>query len=462
MFKRVASIALAFIGVIVGAGFATGQEVLQYFVGFGSMGILAAVISSVVVMLSGMAAIQLGSYFLADDHGAVIHRISHPIVGKMLDAGVLVTLFCTGMVMFAGAGSNLNQQFGWPIWVGAIGLLVVVLIAGLLDVDKITGVIGAVTPFIVAFIGLAAVWALTHASSSPEAIEAGVRLIEPATPHWFISSMNYVGLNLMVGASMAIIIGGNNTDPKAAGIGGLIGGIVFGLMLTLTALALYRSVDVVAQDDVPMLRIVDGIHPNLGLLMSIVIIGMIFNTAVGMFYAFAKRLTSKSPQRFYLVFVASCLIGFGASFLGFKTLVATVYPILGYIGVILFTVITLAWIKSLTTIREESTRRDRIRELLRRKLDPRLRFSSKQQRMLNRYVEESNLEREEFVESIRVEVEEEIEEEIAEEERREHESLDGADESTTESHQIESENSREHPETLGDSDQQSPHRLQDH
>ena len=35
--KRILLIASAFIGVIVGAGFASGQEVLQYFTSFGIM-----------------------------------------------------------------------------------------------------------------------------------------------------------------------------------------------------------------------------------------------------------------------------------------------------------------------------------------------------------------------------------------------------------------------------------------
>ena len=40
MVKKVLRVAFAFVGVIVGAGFATGQEVMQYFVAFGAAGIL--------------------------------------------------------------------------------------------------------------------------------------------------------------------------------------------------------------------------------------------------------------------------------------------------------------------------------------------------------------------------------------------------------------------------------------
>ena len=38
---------LAFVGLVVGAGFATGQEVLQYFISFGAIGIVGAVLSGI-------------------------------------------------------------------------------------------------------------------------------------------------------------------------------------------------------------------------------------------------------------------------------------------------------------------------------------------------------------------------------------------------------------------------------
>ncbi|WP_050859126.1 hypothetical protein [Corynebacterium pseudotuberculosis] len=401
MLKKTITIAMAFVGIVIGAGFATGQEVLQYFVAFGTMGIIGAALAGLIMALTGMASIQLGSYFLANDHGSVLTSISHPIIARILDISVLITLFATGVVMFAGSGSNLNQQFGLPLWVGTVLMLVLVLLAGLLDVDKITNVIGAITPLIIIFAGIAIVYALATSDADTESLNAAASTINGAAPHWTLSALNYVGLALMMGVSMAIIIGGNSFDTHAAGLGGLLGGLVFGVMLTFAALALFRSADKVAGDDVPMLTIVNEIHPILGTIMSLIIIGMIFNTTLGLFYAFAKRLTSNNQKRFYLFYVLSCLVGFGMSFLGFKKLVGLVYPTLGYLGILLVVVVAGAWIRGFAKIREERERREKIHDLFRRKLDPTQRFSSKQARLLDRYTTESNLEREELTESLR-------------------------------------------------------------
>ena len=49
MVKQVLRVAFAFVGVVVGAGFATGQEIMQYFVAFGINGVWGAVLSAVIM-----------------------------------------------------------------------------------------------------------------------------------------------------------------------------------------------------------------------------------------------------------------------------------------------------------------------------------------------------------------------------------------------------------------------------
>ena len=135
--KKTVSIAMAFVGLTVGAGFATGQEVIQYFMSFGLTGLWGVLIAGVVMTISGAVFLQLGSYFLADEHNMVFKKTAHPIVSRILDISVTLTLFCIGFVMLAGAGSNLQQQFGLAPWLGSLIMTCVVLAAGMLDVDKV-------------------------------------------------------------------------------------------------------------------------------------------------------------------------------------------------------------------------------------------------------------------------------------------------------------------------------------
>lgn len=362
---QVVKVALAFVGIIVGAGFASGQEVMQYFVAFGINGLWGAVISAVVMTVMALIILQLGSYFNAGEHGEVFRRVSHPVFSRLLDLGVVLTLFSTGFVMFAGAGANLNQQWGLPLWVGALIMVALVLAAGMLDVDKVTTVIGAITPFIIVFITIACVYTIVSGDlSGLERLDAASEEVSTTLPNWFVAGVNYTSFNLMVAVSMAVVIGGNMFNPRVAGRGGLLGGLIYSGLLLISAVTLFLTVESVGADDMPMLTIINQLNPVLGQVMAVVVYGMIFNTALGMFYALGRRLTARRPERFRPVYALTVLVGFVLSFVGFRELVGYVYPILGYMGLLLIAVMLVAWARGRVRIYRESERRMRIVDLL--------------------------------------------------------------------------------------------------
>lgn len=47
MSKRIWSIALAYVGVMIGAGVSSGQDLLQYFVSFGVWGLIGVIVLGV-------------------------------------------------------------------------------------------------------------------------------------------------------------------------------------------------------------------------------------------------------------------------------------------------------------------------------------------------------------------------------------------------------------------------------
>ncbi|MFP7366051.1 hypothetical protein SFC07_09800 [Corynebacterium callunae] len=395
MILQIFRVAFAFVGIIVGAGFASGQEVMQYFVAFGVDGIWGVVLSAVIMTIMALVILQLGSYFNAAEHGEVFRRVSHPVFSKILDIGVIITLFATGFVMFAGAGSNLNQQWGLPLWVGAVLMVVLVLAAGMLDVDKVTTVIGAITPFIIIFITAASIYTLIEGNFSPvDQLDAAALAVGTTLPHWAIAAINYVGFNMMVAVSMAVVIGGSMFNPRVAGRGGLLGGVILGFLIIISALTIFATVETVGHDDMPMLTIINELNPIAGQVMAVVIYGMIFNTALGMFYALGKRLTASKPERFRPVYIVTVLVGFVLSFVGFKNLVGWVYPILGYIGLLLIAVMMVAWFRGRVRIYKESERRMRIVDLLQIGHDGSL--SETERKELQKDIHDSNLNEEQI------------------------------------------------------------------
>lgn len=334
--KRVLTIASAFIGIIVGAGFASGQEILQYFTSFGLMGAFAAALSTVLFAYLGMMLVSLGSRMKAQSHKKVIYEISgNKYLGIIVDAVIIFTLFGVGVVMIAGAGSNLNQQFGIPHIYGSLLLVVLIILSGMLNVDRVVAIIGSITPFLIMAIALVSVYALFTVELPFSELSVIAQKSDSALPHWALSGVNYVSFNIAVGAAMSLVMGGAEEDERVARMGGLLGGLGLGVLIILSYFAILSRIDVVASYELPLLKLVDMISPVLGVIMSVVLFGMIFNTGLSMFYAFTARFVEMQTKKANAFLFVTVMLAFGVSFAGFTKLVEWFYPTIGFLGLFL-------------------------------------------------------------------------------------------------------------------------------
>ena len=368
-------VALALVGLTVGAGFASGQEILQYFLAFGYRGIIGAAIAGITIAVFSAWVYQLGSYYMADDHSAVFKSVSHPWLARYMDVTTMFTLFCIGFVMVAGAGSNLNQQFGFDTWIGSAIMVVLLIGSGFLDIDKLTNVISFITPLLILCLLGAFVITLMNMPDNAASLNELAQTNTPASGtfnNWWITALNYATLVMIMDCSMMLVFAGSQMNPAQAGKGGLLGGIMFAVLLMILVFILFFNMEHIMDADLPLLMVFFTMHPAVGTMVSIVIYLMIYNTAVGLFYALGRRLSHDKPQKFRTYYGIVVMIGFALSFIGFADLIGWVYPLLGYLGLILGVVMGVAWFRDRTNIKEETERRERLAELAETALDPEL------------------------------------------------------------------------------------------
>lgn len=395
MWKRSLAVAASFVGIVVGAGFASGMEALQYFVAYGTNGFYGVILASVTMLFAATAFMTFGSYFLAREHNEVFYNVTSKPAAFIMDWSAVACMFSVGFVMFAGAGSNLRQSFGWPIWVGAVAMLTLMLIVGRFDVDKVSSVIGWATPLLVVFVLIGSIYSFTQVDVSwSEVGSYAQQEVSRAdgTPYWWLGALNHTGLNALCGVSMALVMAGDEFDTKSTRLGGILGGVIYAVMLALLVASLLIQVESVNGNDMPLLAVIDNVDPVLGFIMTWVIFLMVFNTCLGMFYALAKRLTRKKPERFYPVYAIACIVGFGLSFAGFQPLVSSLYPILGYLGLFVMAVMTVTYLRHRSELKDEGERRaDAVEAGDGKEVDD--------------LASESNLEEDEFKEALEEEIE---------------------------------------------------------
>lgn len=85
-------VAATYIGTVIGAGFASGQEILQFFAYHGIKGIIGLLIAVFMFVLYGYIILQLGNRFKASSYKKVIMETGGPFFGRVID--LVITFFC--------------------------------------------------------------------------------------------------------------------------------------------------------------------------------------------------------------------------------------------------------------------------------------------------------------------------------------------------------------------------------
>ncbi|MBP1970773.1 putative membrane protein YkvI [Virgibacillus natechei] len=343
--KKSLQIAGAYIGLIIGAGFASGQEVLQFFTSFGWYSLVGTAIATFLFAFLGMQIMQLGSRLQTTSHKEVIYNICGRYIGAGVDILVIFFLFGVAAVMIAGSGSIFQQQFGISPMIGAFFLTLLVIATLCLNVKNVISIISMITPLLLLAIFIITIYSIFTSSASLEELDSIATSQPSGAPNWLVGGLLYVSYNIAAGISMLTVVGGTVKNEKIASRGGLLGGLGLGILLFLINLGLFMNADKIQNADMPTLFLATELSPIVGGLMSIALLGMIFNTAVGMLYAFTVRFVKPETPRFKISVTVISLLAFGASFIGFTTLVGSVYPITGYLGFVLILAILVSWIK---------------------------------------------------------------------------------------------------------------------
>lgn len=334
------SVAAMYVGVIVGAGFASGRETWQFFGIFGEDGfkgsILAGCAFAVLAFMIGFLAAELKT----EDMGRIISLVDNEKITESIGCFMAVFLFTTIISMTAAGGSFLYQQFGIhkAIGGGIIAVLVAVTVLG--DFKRISGFFKYIVPILFAVVmGLCFYIILSGAEQSgktynfqqPEIISS-----------WYVAAPLYVAYNSLGMIPMGSATCLNAKNRKHAMAGSIIGGLLLGAMTFTLVAALQKDMAFSASLDLPMLGFSARISIPVNIVYGIVLYVSIYSAATSVFYGFTMKIPDK-PYKKKVILIA-VLIGYLLGLVGFKNIIAYIYPVEGYFGIVVIILITLHFI----------------------------------------------------------------------------------------------------------------------
>jgi uncharacterized membrane protein YkvI len=165
------------------------------------------------------------------------------------------------------------------------------------------------------------------------------------TNNWVFSAVLYVSYNNILST---VILCGMLPYLKSRRIS-VWGGIIGGAMLCVTALimnaAIYFFYPHSITTELPVLGILSNNSQALAKIYGVILALAMFISAVTSGYCLTERISSKLKTSYKMVALILCAIAIPMSSLGFSSLIATLYPVFGYLGLFLLIVIILQFFR---------------------------------------------------------------------------------------------------------------------
>lgn len=321
------------IGTLIGAGFASGQEMYLFFYRFGLNGILGLVLCSMlisIVIYKTFLIIHTRKIYNYEDflreifHSEKLSNISNIIVNAFL----LITFY----IMISGFGAYFEQQFSISSVIGATILAIISFVVLIKDIEGVKKVNSIIVPVLIVVILNIGFLSLKNIfSRSGEIWQENFR--NKYSFNWILQAIVYCSYNMILVIPVLVNLGKYIKSKKQIAFVSVLSGVII-LVLAMSIFFVLTSVETdYSKIQMPAVYAIDNNFLQFSGVYGIVILLSIFSTAISIGISFLKNIMKNKKS--YPQFVAiMCISGVLISNFGFSNLVKLLFPIFGYLGIV--------------------------------------------------------------------------------------------------------------------------------
>lgn len=341
--SNILKVAFLYTATIIGAGFASGQEIIQFFSMYYTGGFFGVILAGFLFSIIGYIVLNKVYTERIKNYDEFLFPMMGYFLGRIMEFIVMLFLVCIMSVMVSGMGNILMELTGLELRYCVVISAVACLIAIMTNIKGIVTLSTFISPILILGIIFIGLYILATKDTSVFNLADKMRTV---TNNWVFSSILYVSYNTILSTMILTGMLPYLKSKKVSTWSGIIGGG----MLCLTALilnsALYFFYPHSIAGEIPVLSIVQNNSFILAKIYSAVLILAMFTSAITSGYCLTERIKTKMNVNYKLIAVVLCALIIPMSSLGFSNLISMLYPIFGYLGLFLLLVIILQFIKS--------------------------------------------------------------------------------------------------------------------
>lgn len=330
--KNICESTFVIIGTIIGAGFASGQEIYTFFNIYGIEGIFGLILS---ISFIGIIVYKTFKIILNDDINTYQEFLNKIMPNKLKDNKILcytisniinIFLFISFNIMVAGFATYFIQELNISKWYGAIIIAIMAFITFYKNINGVVKINTYLIPMLIVLIIFLGIRKTNNLSIIE--INQGQK-----TLYWILSSILYASYNSITLIPILISLKKyikTNKEAKTVSTFTII--VMIALSVTIFLL-MNLFMKEIANVEIPIIYIANTLGKGFNYIYGITVLIAIFTTAISAGYSFLCNITN-SKRKYTLASLVICIFSIFAGQLGFSNLINMLYPIFGYLGII--------------------------------------------------------------------------------------------------------------------------------
>lgn len=320
-------IAAVYIGLIIGAGFASGREILEYFNLHSSVNFSGILVSSVLFITVAYIILKKSSEENIKDYRGYIERVAGK-AAPVVKVFTVVYMFCGFSVMLAGSGALFDSLTPYSPIFGSALLGAVCLFAMCFDIKGVVWVNLLLVPLMICGIIYVSVCTFLFKSTGAATFGFPENMV-------ILPAICYSGYNLITAGSVLVPLGKGSTAGQIRW-GAVSGGFIIGVLILIVWTVQGMNLEILRDSELPMLTLAALCGKTCKYVYAAVLFMAICTTAVSCCFGItdyfsANFKTRKSRMAFSLIL---SLLGIFLSLYGFSGMVSNIYSLFGYLGIV--------------------------------------------------------------------------------------------------------------------------------
>lgn len=318
-------IAFTIIGAIIGAGFASGQEIRRFFVDYGIVGYFGFILVCVLFYLLGQKIMNMGYSSKADSYDKILGYAFRCRLKSFFDYVICFFFIASASTMCSGFGALCEQFFQIPYALGSLIMALIsfgIVIFGINGVMKLSSIAVPILVILTSYIAVQSlngidIVKITHIT------EVGHATAFPV----IISAVLYASYNLVMSISVLTALGASVKEQRSIKVGAIVSAVTIFLFGSIIYFALFMNYDKIQGAEIPIAALTGTSQTWL---YFISFFFAVLTTAISLLYGVYTRV-DKNVNRFFVI----CVISYLLSLVGFSNLVSKLYTVMGVFGIFL-------------------------------------------------------------------------------------------------------------------------------